>query len=167
MKNALEGVIMDSVLSSALALSAKSLKLFRAGDAQGANAAASEADSLFAKAADEDYQAKRFFDHDQLVAQRAEAKAMAGATADERASAEYYKASVADDQAGRTKNFLNAPTEPPVPESVANVPREPLSGPAAALDREIRSGDNASTDLPEAMDAPAPWHPGRRTCGSP
>lgn len=51
MKNALEGVVMDTALVGALALVSKGIKLYRAGDVKGANAVAAQADELFAKSA--------------------------------------------------------------------------------------------------------------------
>jgi hypothetical protein len=47
MKNALEGVVMDTALASALSLVAKGIKLYRAGDVKGANTVSSEADAAF------------------------------------------------------------------------------------------------------------------------
>jgi hypothetical protein len=53
LKNALEGVIMDAALSTALARVAKSIKAYRAGDLEGANLAASQADEQFQRAANQ------------------------------------------------------------------------------------------------------------------
>lgn len=54
MKNALEGVVLDGVLAGALALVAKGVKLSRAGDTAGANAAGDAADILFERAANKE-----------------------------------------------------------------------------------------------------------------
>lgn len=51
MKNALEGVVMDAALASALSLVAKGIKLYRAGDVKGANTVSTKADAAFEKAA--------------------------------------------------------------------------------------------------------------------
>jgi hypothetical protein len=53
LKNALEGIVMDTVLVGALAAVAKGIKLYRAGDLKGANEAAAEADEMFARSARE------------------------------------------------------------------------------------------------------------------
>src|SRR5262249_51471335 len=123
LKNALEGVVMDATLTGALVLVSKSIKMFRAGDIEGANKAASEADAGFAKAADADYQAKRFFDHEAMLQEQQAQADAARVQAAKDAEAATVRASQADDQSGRTKNFLNAPTEAPVPDSAWQVKR--------------------------------------------
>ena len=70
LKNALEGVVMDVGLSSALALATKSIKYFRAGDVAAANEVADKADQAFVKAADEDYASKSFIDNDAVRAEQ-------------------------------------------------------------------------------------------------
>ncbi len=52
LKNALEGIILDTVLVGGLALAAKAIKLYRAGNIKAANEAAAEADAAFTKAND-------------------------------------------------------------------------------------------------------------------
>jgi hypothetical protein len=47
LKNALEGIVLDAGLSSALTLAAKSIRHFRAGDLKAADTAAAEADAAF------------------------------------------------------------------------------------------------------------------------
>lgn len=51
LKNALEGIVMDVTLAGAITLVSKSIKLAKAGDAAGANAAGLEADAAFERAA--------------------------------------------------------------------------------------------------------------------
>ncbi|MBN9042616.1 MAG: hypothetical protein BGP05_13435 [Rhizobiales bacterium 62-47] len=50
LKNGLEGIVMDTALAGALALVAKGIKLYRAGDLEAANKVAGEADEAFIKA---------------------------------------------------------------------------------------------------------------------
>lgn len=102
LKNALEGIVMDVGLSSALALAVKGIKYFRAGDIPAANEAAAKADTAFVKAADEDYSAKSFIDHDEVKAQQAAQQADA-----------LRRAGQVDDQGAGVKNFLD--DEAPVP----------------------------------------------------
>lgn len=54
LKNALEGIVMDTVLVGAMAAVARGVKFFRAGDLKGRDAAYGEADTLFAKANKQD-----------------------------------------------------------------------------------------------------------------
>jgi hypothetical protein len=147
LKNALEGIVLDAALTSALVAVSKSIKLFRAGDIDGANAAAAEADTLFAKAADENYQAKQFFDHDEFLAQREAAAADA-----ERAVAQ------ADPQAGGSgKNFLAAPEEAQTP-----VPGDRIdSGELGVALKQPRVDGPVQLDQPQGpVQNPGPIDPG-------
>lgn len=102
LKNALEGVVMDVALASALVAVSKSIKYFRAGDVDAANAAAGQADELFAKAGHEEYRASKFFDHEQYIQERGAAANVARSEAD-RIVAQ------ADEMGGVRKDFLQEP----------------------------------------------------------
>lgn len=122
LKNALEGIVMDTVLVGALAAVAKGIRLYRAGDLRGANEAAAEADEMFARAAREG----SIDEGGKAHALRREMEAMAG-----RADESEVPGAVADvpleGKAGALQREMQGGTDPLGDEFPGGLPRDSAS----------------------------------------